>query len=93
MGTRYPWNISSFTSIRRDWEKKMMTVEQRNLAILEYAKLPRICNDLERIERKFLIECRKDNIDEYLLRTYFTHLLMLTDELKDSYKQVLEQII
>jgi hypothetical protein len=71
----------------------MMTVEQRNLAMLEYYKLPKISHDIDALERKFLIECRKDEFDEYILRTYFTHLLMLTDELKDSYRQVLELII
>lgn len=71
----------------------MMSVEQRNLAILEYNMLPRISNDVSTIEKKFLIECRKSTRDEYLLRVYFTHLLMLVDELKDSYRQILEQII
>ncbi len=71
----------------------MMTTEQRNLAILEYNTLPRISNDVDTIERKFLIECRKSNRDEYLLRVYFTRLLILVDELKDSYRQILEQII
>jgi len=71
----------------------MMTVQQRNLAILEYNILPRISNDVETLEKKFLIECRKSNRDEYLLRVYFTRLLMLVDELKDSYRSILEQII
>ena len=71
----------------------MMTTEQRNLAILEYNTLPRISNDVDIIEKKFLIECRKSSRDEYILRVYFTRLLLLVDELKDSYRQILEQII
>jgi hypothetical protein len=71
----------------------MMTTEQKNLVILEYNMLPRISNDVETLERKFLIECRKDYVDEYLLKVYFTRLLMLVDDLKDSYRQILEQII
>lgn len=70
-----------------------MTIKQRNLAILEYNMLPRISSDVDKLEKKFLIECRKINRDEYLLGVYFTRLLMLVDELKDSYRQILEQII
>lgn len=55
--------------------------------------LPGICDSFSKLEERFLRECKSKNIDEYKLRIYFTHLLMLTDELKEEYQRLIELIL
>lgn len=65
----------------------------KQLAKLGWEFLPKIVKSYEQLERKFQIECKRDVIDDYKLRVYFVHLLMLTDNLKEEYRRLMEMVL